>query len=52
MRDKIFSLIVLGILLVIPIYVLCRKEKDISVAENRSLFKKADVRLSNLNNDI
>lgn len=52
MRDKIFSLIVLGILLVIPIYVLCRKEKDISVAENRSLFKKADIKLSNLNDDI
>lgn len=52
MRDKLFSGIVLITLFVIPICIVCREEKDISVAENRALFRKADIKLTNLNEDI
>lgn len=52
MRDKIFTAVIVCILLVIPIYVFSRKEKDISVAENRTLFKKADIKITNLSNSL
>lgn len=52
MRDRIFVIIIFVIFLTLPIAVFVREEKDISTTENRSLFKKSDIRLSNLNDDL
>lgn len=52
MRDKIFTCIILSILFVVPLIIVFRNEKDISLAENRTLFKKSNIRITNLNNDL
>ncbi len=52
MRDKLFTICVLLIIFVIPIAVFSKEDTDISVAENRSLFQKKDLTLSNLNEDL
>ena len=52
MRDKIFIVVVAFILLFFPICSFMRPEKDISTAENRSLFKKSDIKLLSLNDDL
>lgn len=52
MRDKIFVIVILIILIVIPLCIFAREEKSISVAENRNLYKKSDIKLSNVNEDL
>jgi len=52
MRDKIFTCIILSILFVIPLITVVREEKNISLAENRALFRKENIRITNLNDDL
>ncbi|MBQ3409062.1 MAG: hypothetical protein IJH12_07675 [Clostridia bacterium] len=52
MRDKIFAVSISIILLLVPISILIRKDKDISLTENRALFKKSDIELTALNEGI
>ena len=52
MRNKIFVIIIMLILVIIPIGIFVRDQKEISVAENRKLSKKEDIRVSNLNEDL
>ena len=50
MRNKIFCVFVMTIIICIPLSIITRNEKYISIAENRALFRKSDIRISNFSN--
>ena len=52
MRNKIFCVFVMTIIICIPLSIITRNEKYISIAENRALFRKSDIRISNFSNDL
>lgn len=52
MRNKIFCVFVMMIIICIPLSIITRNEKYISIAENRSLFRKSDIRISSFSNDL
>ncbi len=51
MRDKIFVLIIFIIIIAIPVSIFFRKEKNISVTENRVLLAKQDIKIDRYIND-